>query len=77
MKQVKKRLNITLPLEFYQLLKEYTVQKDMNISEAIRMSVRDWMERRIKDEMAEGYKVNAKDEMEMLEEFKYVDKEVW
>jgi hypothetical protein len=77
MSKTKKRLNITIPMDFYKILKEYTIQKDLNISETIRMAVREWLDMRIKEEMAEGYKAWAEEGLKILEDFKNVDREVW
>lgn len=60
-----KRLNITINEELYKKVKALSFFRNESISEIIRKSLRDWIEKRIgrKEELL----LSAKDEKEILE----------
>ena len=71
------RLHITVPAA---LAKEFeTIASRLKLTKvaAAREALREWIEKRIEDEMAEGYKAVTAENARIMEEFKYVDAEGW
>ncbi|MFP4082164.1 MAG: ribbon-helix-helix protein, CopG family [Candidatus Aminicenantes bacterium] len=60
-----KRLNITIDEELYKKVKALSFFRNESISEIIRKSLRDWIEKRIS--RREELLLSAKDEKEILE----------
>ncbi len=60
-----KRLNITIDEDLYKKIKAVAFFRDESISEIIRKSLREWIEKRMG--RREGLILSAKDENELLE----------
>ena len=60
-----KRLNITIDEDLYKKIKAVAFFRDESISEIIRKSLREWIEKRMGKR--EGLILSAKDENELLE----------
>jgi hypothetical protein len=71
------RLNITLPNYMHSILISLIEEVKIKKTEAIRQAVKMWIEKQINERMLKGYKAMANEDLEMLEEFKYVDNEGW
>lgn len=73
----KKRINLTLPSELYKDLKEVVQEEDLTYTEAIRRAVSSWLDRYTRKKMAEGYRLQAEENLDMLSDFEHVDRENW
>jgi len=76
-KQERKRLNVEIPLSLFSRFQAIINERDILIAEGIREAVKEWVDREIERKMIEGFKACAKEDLELMEEFKYVDMENW
>lgn len=76
-KEDKKRINLTLPTSLFVQLEKIRQENDLKMQEAIRSAIEFWIEYEMTQAMAEGYRKNAKENAELMEEFKHVDEEIW
>lgn len=73
----KTRLNLTLPTELYEDLKEAVREENLTYTGAIRQALSSWLDQRTRKKMAEGYRSQAQENLELLTEFEQVDRENW
>ena len=66
-----KRLNITLPEEVIETLKERIGDREVSnfISEAVKTKFKELEKEKIKSELIEGYKATSKEDMEIHKDF--------
>ena len=76
-KEELRRISLTLPNSLYEELDSVIRKWNLRKVEVIRQAISFWLEHRIADMMAEGYRAMAREDLEMLQEFKHVDREVW
>lgn len=73
----RKRLNIELPISLFTDFEAIIKERKMAYAEGIREATRMWVKDQKKRKMAEGYKAMREKHMNLMEEFKYVDQELW
>ena len=72
-----KRVNFNLPISLHNELSRVVRERSLTMTDALRSAIAFWLEHEIAEEMAEGYRVTAKENLELLKEFEIVDQETW
>ena len=72
-----KRINLTISGAMHLQLDAIAKESDLKILDAIREAISDWMEAKKRKLMKEGYLARSKEDLNMMEEFKHLDNEVW
>ena len=72
-----KRINLTIPSSMHIQLDAIARESDLNILDAIREAISDWVKVKKSEQMKEGYLARAKEDLNMMEEFKQMDNEIW
>lgn len=71
------RINLTLPNSLYNRFEEIRLENDLQRLEAIRSAIKFWVEYETTKSMAEGYRETARENAQLMEDFKHVDEEIW
>ena len=72
-----KRINLTIPSSMHLQLDAFAKESDLKILDAIREAISDWMKAKKSKLRREGYLARAKEDLNMMEEFKNLDNELW
>jgi len=76
-KEERRRLNVEIPIPLYDDFGAFVKEMDMSIVEGIREAMRMRLKNHKKQKMAEGYEALREKHLALMEEFKYVDQELW
>ena len=77
--QKKEKINFYIPVDLNQSINEVAKELNENVSELLRIAVREFLERyereKLKRELEEGYKANYDYYLKTNDEFQYADSE--
>ncbi len=72
-----KRLHLTLPSLLAEEFESVAAELEMTKVAATREALRDWVDSKIEERMARGYREMAGENTKLMEEFQHVDGEGW